>query len=457
MRDYMKKLLTGALSTYWKRFNDLGIRQKLAVAIALVAVAGGVVYTALNYYGGKTVGDELSGKPPSVELIPVSGDGEHTGNQPSALGSEVVIRAETSGKIVSVLPTGTRVSVGAIIARFENSAQQAALLQAEGSLEAAKASFEKTQGGLRSEKIAVLETAFENAQSAAVATLLSAYGIVDSAVRDTAGQVFSNPDSDTPQPIFSSSNSQRRIELVNERVMLKTVLLRESTTANTITANSNLSSELTATEKEVREVRIFIDTLISSLNEAIATNGVTDTDIATYKAAATGARTALTSVLSSIASARASLETTQKNLEEGLSGAEDTDRAVSTATVKQAQGAYDAALSAYQKTIVRAPAPGTVVSCNASSGDVISVGNDVCRIRSTSAVSGKTFILPLSSVKYTPLGAFVFVVSEEALLETIEVTTGLVTADGITVTGLSGDEFVVRDVRGRKAGEKVNF
>lgn len=441
--------------TIWTFLKGLGTKRKWIAAVAALVIIGGI---GSVFLGPKTTDDEtLEPDRPIVELFPVSEYALTSSGSPSGTGAETVVRAETSGKISRVLPVGTRVSGGTTIAEFENASQQAALLQAEGSVEVARASLEKTRGGLRTERLAVLQSNFESAQSNAVTTLLSAYGAVDSAVRDSADRMFSNPEGTTPRLVFASSNAQRRNDIENRRVGLGPILKRQSSVSATLSANSNLEVELSATENEVRQARAFIDELIAALNEAIATGSVSDSDIASYKAAATAARTSLTASLSAIASARGSLETAKQNLEEGLSGAEATDLAASEASVKQAQGAYDAALAAYQKTIVRSPASGTIFSCNASAGDVLSVGGDVCRIRSAASVSGDAFTLPLSSVKYTPAGAFVFIVSENGAIEALEVTTGLVTARGITVQGLFGDEYAVKDVRGLKAGEVVEI
>jgi hypothetical protein len=49
----------------------------------------------------------------------------------------------------------------------------------------------------------------------------------------------------------------------------------------------------------------------------------------------------------------------------------------------------------------------------------------------------------------------VFVVNNQGLVEAIEIETGLVTASDLRVTGLNGDEMIVTDVRGLKAGDKV--
>lgn len=440
-----------------KFLKRIGTKRPWVASIVAVLIVGGIGFAL--FAPKDDVGDsgENQSTTRSVRLIPVS----VSGNAPRAeAGSEVVLRAETSGKIVRALPAGTRVAIGTVVAEFEKASQQAALLQAEGALEAAQAALEKTRGGLRSEKLAVLEAAYQGARSTTVTTLLSAYGAVDSAVRDTADQMFSNPESSRPQLTFASSNSQRRINIETARVSLGAVLARQQSASNALTGDSSLEAELDVTEGELRTARAFLDEVIGALNEALPTGvsgSVSEADIAAYKAAATASRTALTTALGSVSSARASLETAAQNRAEGLTGAEAVDLAAGEATVKQAQGAYDAALASFQKTQVRAAVPGTVLSCSAQVGDVLSVGADVCRLRTAGGSLSGTFSLPLSSVKYTPSGAFVFTVSAEGVLDAVPVTTTVVTAEGITVVGLLGDESVVEDVRGLRAGDRVTI
>lgn len=451
----MLSMIGKGFTAFWQFLKGIGTERKwigVVVAIVIIGGLGFIIFGPESSTDDETIPDERR----TVELVPVADFAEGGEGQLSAAGSETVVRAETAGKITQVVPVGTRVAAGSTIALFENAAQQASLLQTEGSLEAAQASLEKTQGGPRSERIAVLETAVESAENSAVATLLSAYAAVDSAVRSSADQTFSNADTGAPRLNFVSSNTERLTQLENERIVMTQILDRQSSASVTVSSNSDIASELTTTEDEVRDVLAFMDKLITALNEAIPTGNITSADIAAYKTSATTARTSLTTTLSSIASVRGSLETANKNLEEGLTGAEDTDLAAAAAAVKQAQGAYDAALAAYQKTIVRASASGTITACSAELGDVVSIGSDICRIKTVSFASGSSFGLPLSSVKYTPAGAFVFVVNQDGVLDAVEVETGLVTAQGIIVTGLFGDEFIVDDVRGLKTGEEVN-
>lgn len=437
-------------------YKKTPVRTKLVFGALMATVLGGFV-TIVLLLGIPKDTQSTEDRVRTVSVIPVSQFIQNESALQAITGSESTIRAETSGKIVSVKPVGSRVVRGAVIAEFDGASERALLLQAEGVLESAQASLEKVRGGIRNERLVVLETAFENSKSAAVTTLLSSYATVDSAVRDTGGQMFSNADSSTPQLSFPTNDSQRENDLENQRVSLGGVLERQSEASISLSSQSNLEEELRVTEDEVRSTRSFIDTLIAALNEAITTSAVTSADIASYKTAATVARTALTTSLTSLSSARASLKTAEQNLAEGLSGAEDTDVATAQATVKQTQGSYNAALATYQKTTVRAPSSGTIVSCSVQNGDVISVGSDVCRIRSVSTSLEGGFVLPLSSVKYAPTGALVFVVSSENVLEAIPIETGLVTAEGISVSGLFGDEFIVSDVRGLKAGDQVSI
>lgn len=436
--------------------KSLGTKRKWIGIILAILIIGGVGYVI---FGPKTTSEDTIVEEglPKVALAAVSTFAENGSGSLSNAGSETVVRAETSGKIVKVVSVGSRIGSGTVIAQFDNAAQRAALLQAEGSLEIARASLQKTETGLRSEKLTILETAYESAKNNTVTTLLSAYATVDSAVRDTADQMFSNAESASPSLVFNSTNQQRRIDAGNQRAQLGPVLAREDSASLTISKNSNLIVELDTAESEVRQTREFLDTVIGALNEAVPTGNVTEATISAYKLSATNARTALTGSLTTIANARASLKTAEQNLDEGVTGAEGTDIAAADAGVKQAQGAYNAALASYEKTIVRSTVSGTIVSCSASVGDVISLGSDVCRIRTALSSPSDFYTLPLASVKYAPTGAYVFVISEEGTLEAVPVETGLVTATGINVTGLFGDEFIVLDVRGLKQGDHVEI
>lgn len=422
-------------------------------------IAGGVIASiivVIFVFGGD---DTAKIEPPilrSVKLIDVASYTSNTSSISLSGSRDIVVRAETGGKIVRTSPAGTRVAVGDIVAEIENSAQRAALLQTEGALDAARAGAQKTQGGLRSEQISIRETSLESAKSGAVNVLLSAYATVDTSINDTADKMFYRSGIDK-RPIFtiSTKNESNENQLEQIRFELDKTLERELSQAKNVTTTSDLIKELETTETEVRKVRNFTDMLLVALTDAIPTNNISESQILSHKASVTTARTSLTSTLSALASARTTLETAEKSLDEGLAYTQDTDLAQALAGVKQAQGAYGTALAAYQKTLVRASVSGVVSDCSAELGDVINIGADVCRIATTSGDINTRFTLPLSAVRYTPVGAYVLTLSPENTIITTPITTGLVTASSIDVAGLSGTERIVLDVRGLKDGEQV--
>lgn len=77
--------------------------------------------------------------------------------------------------------------------------------------------------------------------------------------------------------------------------------------------------------------------------------------------------------------------------------------------------------------------------------------------KSVSTTSGPIKI-PLSALKLTPNGAYVFVVNASSTLETIEVKEGAILGEEIQIlSGLTGSEMIVTDGRGLKAGMEVTI
>jgi len=248
--------------------------------------------------------------------------------------------------------------------------------------------------------------------------------------------------------------------LNTERVALKEVLNdwqndtnTLSETDNTTEINSILDSAINRTQRLLDMVDIFVTLLPKhSPNEAM-----TASELATLQVEFAAARTSLNSDLTSLSSAKTSLLRAEEALNKAKIGGTSGDLSAANASIKQALGLLQSARSSYEKTIVRAPFAGTVTSLNIAVGDIINIGTDVAIIvPEAGAETTKSFNLPLSAIKYTPDNAYVFTVNEDGTLESISIQTGLVTANYINVTGLNGDEVIVNDVRGLKAGQQVN-
>ncbi len=389
---------------------------------------------------------------------------------PTAQGGTFVVRAEAGGRVTRVASSGNRVAQGAVVAELENSAQRAALVQAQGAYEAAQANLSKVSGGSRSEQRAILEANVTSAsatldasKSTAVNAILTAYASADSAIRGSTDQMFSNAGKAGSKFNLVSSDSQLTNTIDNMRSSIEQYLMREKSAAATLTSSSDLGGELTVAQTDIRNIRSFVDLIVSALNKGIPSSGISQTAITTYLSESTAARTSLTTSLASLsaavqglASSQSALDVAKKNLEQGVVGGQTEDVAGAQASLKQAQGGLAAAQASYGKTQVRVPFSGTLTALSVAVGDIISVGSDVALVVPDEGVPTEaSFALPLSAVKFTPAGAYVFIVGENNTLQSLAVKTGLVTANAIITTGLSASELIVKDVRGRKAGERV--
>jgi RND family efflux transporter MFP subunit len=290
--------------------------------------------------------------------------------------TEATVRAEKSGEVTAVYRAlGDTVSAGTVIAEIENDSERAAVLQAQGAVQAATAGSNVSQ------------TTLQGAQGSAVTALLSAYAAIENAIRTDIDPMFSNAEGAQPTFNVQSSDSQSKIDAQNKRALLGPTLARVQARATTLSNSDDLAAELTKTESDLRTAKDFLDTVIAALNAGIATAGVSDSTIAAYKATANGARASVTSSLSAISAARQSLQTAAQNAADGSGAA-----SASQAALTQAQGALAAARANLEKSIIRAPISGTINSLSLKLGDFIQMTSPVLTVANNRALEVIAYI-----------------------------------------------------------------
>lgn len=403
------------------------ITYKWYILAAALVVASLVFF----FWGGK---EEVEATPGlrAVEMISVAeyGNGVQGIAVPTANGNSYVIRSEAAGKVLQAARTGT-VAQGTVIAQIENSSQRASLLQAEGSYEAALAA----SGGNA--------TSQASARQDAVRTWTSATVEVAETLRTSVDGYYASVRGSQGASGFKLEAFGAAEELNATRGSIETNMLERWETE--VVTEANAAERLAQLNSDLTAIGALVDKIATLIPRQNITSVYTEADRVADAAAIAGARAAITTQQEQVDAARTAITS--------ASGSGD---ASAQAQVKQALGILQAARAAYEKTVIRAPFAGTLTSVNVAPGDIISTGGDVAIIVPEEGVeTEKSFVLPLSAVKYTPAGALVFVVEADGVLASRTVDTGLVTADSITVQGLNGDEMIVKDVRGLKAGEKV--
>lgn len=514
----------------WGWYREQPLWRQIIEGIALIAIIGFL----FSLGGEKEVPAEVAKANRTVVVSPVS----ELANSDSALPllgtvtstSEATIRSESSGKLTRVYKKlGDYVSAGQVIAEFENAGERAAVLQAEGAYDAAKTARDIAKINSGSTNNSLFES-----KNSALNAIASAYITMEDVIRVKTDIVFTDPRTQNARFTVSVPDMNLVLSIEASRKSIETLLVARGARNKTLSSGSDLISELNAVQAEAQTIKSYLEDLSLAYSKALADSSYSQASIEANKASVNTARTAISGVISSLSATRTALnaamvasEVAEKNV-----GETSTSVATADASVKQALGAYNAALARLEKTVIRSPINGTLNSLSIKTGDFISAFTEVAVVSNNGALEVLTYVteedakritpggtveidgnvkgvvtrvasaidprtkkievrigitdrkaslvngqsvrilitkekktgtpssgplrIPLSALKLTPNGAYVFVVSATSSLVSVPVTEGAILGDEIQIlSGLSGAESIVTDARGLKAGMVV--
>jgi RND family efflux transporter MFP subunit len=434
--------------------------------------------------------------------------------------SEARLQTESGGRITSVNATiGDRVAAGQVLATIENAAQRAALLQAQGSYEAAVAGAQQSNSGSRD-----AATALNSAEEAAVQAVRNAFTDVNAALINTVDPFFSSPQTSVPGLRVSGDVTF----LSGERVAFQTIMPSWQTSVAK-DGSATLPGRLDEAEKNTARMIAFVDALTETTNAARESDTMLGQPVKSYTAGLLTESAKLNATLRSIQVARTGLTSAKEGVARAEIAATGGSVSLADAQVKIALGSLRSAQAAYEKTLVRTPIAGVVNAFYLKAGEyvspsapaaivannngleittsvsqedsaVLAVGDrvtiDATASGTITAIAGAvdpttgkvavkisvpenttlqngstvsisfvkvardaaptTITIPLSAVKMTGSGPVAFFVNEENKLTTQALVLGPVSGESVVVTeGLSLDSHIVVDARGRKEGEEV--
>lgn len=509
----------------WSWYKEQPVWRQIVEAIVLAVV----IISPFMLGGDDVVLEET--KANRVVMVAGVSDLANTDTNLPLLGtvtstSEATIRSESSGKLTKVYKRlGDYVAAGSVIAEFENSGERAAVLQAEGSYDSAKAARDIARINSGTTNSSLLE-----AKNNALNTINSAYISMDDVIRVRTDSVYSDPRTADAKLTMLVPDSSLVLSLEAKRKTIEALLLARDTKNRALSNASDLISELNAIQTEVQIIKTYLDDLSIAYSKAVPGSQYPQTSIDAGKSSVSAARGAIAGTLSSITASRTSLNAALAAQEVAgkTSGDNSGNTATADANVKQALGAYNAALSRLEKTVIRSPINGTLNSLSIETGDFISAfteigvvsnngalevlayvteddakriqtGNQVTidgtakgvitriasaldpktkkievrvgitdakstlvngqsvqisitKARQVVTATGGPIKIPLSALKLTPNGAFVFTVSASSTLVSLPVKEGAILGDEIQIlSGLDGTETIVTDARGLKA------
>jgi RND family efflux transporter MFP subunit len=311
--------------------------------------------------------------------------------------NQATILAQAGGEIVSLSHAlGDHVDAGSVIAVFENSSQQAAVLQAQGAYDAAEAALSKQNGSsatnssLSSSQAA---TAAANAASSVHSALVSVYSAFDDAVHTKADTLFSNPRGTSPKLVpITIPDSQLVVNIENERGELENVLSDAESNAS---ASANLDTSISSSLADAQKVETFLNDIIDGVNKGVPNQFYSAAALSADQAMLSGARTEVVSAVSGLTSAKAAYDSAQSGAATAANTATagtGSDIAAAQASVKQAQGALNAAQANLAKTIIRSPVSGTIVSLPITKGDYVNQSSQVAVVSNPHALQVDAYV-----------------------------------------------------------------
>jgi RND family efflux transporter MFP subunit len=492
------------------------VRGAILLAL-LVVILGGILL--LGSTAEQVVVDEL---PPVVR---VTSSESYIGNTTiNLIGtvrafSEAAVTAEQSGRVTGVrVGLGDTVTAGQIIVTLENASQQAGVLQAQGSYEAALAAAAQSFIGTNE-----ATNQLESARNNAVSVFRTAYNTVNQTMLAEIDTFFANPNSSLPGLRI---DGRGQTQLLNaERISYQTVLPQWQAKTTVITTQSDLPSELQYASANVLKTIGLVDMFLIIFTDQNNSSRYTESELQVFITEFSTLRATLLNTKELIESAQTNLVASVEGVKRAELAAAGGVNSAADAQVKQALGSLRAAQANLAKTIIRSPISGTVNNLAVRTGDFIGAQSQIAEVANNNALeivtyagegdrtllmvgatvvvedefsgiiteiapavdtnTGKTevriasesaslqngdlvkitqevevaastqVVIPLSAVKFQITDGSIFVVADE-ILTTRPVTLGTIRGGSVVITdGLSGDEEFVADARGLVEGTKV--
>lgn len=395
MNKHLKKILFYIQAIYIQAkqwFFELSKRnQVIAIVTAIV-----VVYGILHLFTRASIPPTIAPSARAVTLVSVSDIVNNTTPLP-LLGSvtsrnEAVIRAESSGKLTRVYKKlGDRVVAGQVIGEFENSGERAAVLQAEGAYDAAKAGRD----------IAVINTkttisSLGDTKANALNTIFSAYNTMDDVIHVKTDAAYTNPRNNDISFALSVPDATLTLSLEAKRKAIESMLVARNTRNKTLSTNSDLLAELGIVSAEAQTIKTYLDDLAQAYAKALVDTNYSQAAIDGGKANVGIARSSISATIATLTGSKTSLVAglAAEEIAGRTAGSEGNQTQVRSADaqVKSALGSYNAALSRLEKTVIRSPITGTLNSLTIQTGDYVNQSTQVAVVSNNGALEVISYV-----------------------------------------------------------------
>ena len=358
-------------------FSHISYRMLVALSVLVVAAGGFAWYHARSaQLPTDTMVVHAGGQ---MNEVIVSGTVQSAQN--------VDLGFAQSGRVAQIYAAvGDVVKAGTLLAEVDNGDARAALAQSKAALQAARSELASLLSGTRPEQIAVTqsqitgdESAIAQAEQGIVNAIQNAYTVSNDAVYNKTDSIFNNPQSLSPQLVFSVSDSQLASSIVNARVAIGPAIATWQSDLTTLSENTDLATSTQEAQSNLSRVVSYLSLANGVLNAALvgvqasqSTLNSYIASIATARANVNAAQTSLTAAQTAVQNARAALDRDQKSLVLEQAGSTSDQIATQQAQIDAAAAAVENTQAQLSKTQVTAPFDGIITRMDAKVGAVVS-------------------------------------------------------------------------------------
>ncbi|KKS45366.1 hypothetical protein A3I25_00670 [Candidatus Nomurabacteria bacterium RIFCSPLOWO2_02_FULL_42_17] len=307
----------------------------------------------------------------------------------------VNLAPEQTGQVSDVsVAVGDKVWLGKTLIQLRNDELLAQLLQAEANLASEEAKLSEIKKGTRPEEVQVQEVRVKNTQSAIndakknlIDKLQDAYTKSDDAIRNKVDQFFNNPRGSNPTLVFFIIDSQLDNDIKWGRLLVEVTLENWKLSLGRLIISSDLSSYTNEAEKNLEQIKSFLDKASLAINSTYSTTTLSQTTTNSWKSDVSTARTNIYTAISNLTTAEEKLKTAESDSalseqELVLKRAEATPEQILSqeAKVKSTQADVQNMQAKIAKTIIRSPINGIVTIQNAKVGEIVANNTSIISI-----------------------------------------------------------------------------
>ncbi len=301
--------------------------------------------------------------------------------------SKIDLHFKNSGKLVEMnAKVGKKVSAGQLLARQDTSQLDAQVLEMQAGIDLQNAKLQQLISGASPEDINVYETAIVNAEQSLedskkniIDKIKNAYTKSDDAVRGKSDQLFNNPKNSNSQLVFVTSDSRLESDIESQRFLIEDTLNMWLESLRMISTQSNLSYEVELANKNINQIKSFLDDISSTVNALTVYSNISQATIDKWKADISTARTNVDLAASNLSLAEENLKTkegtlrtAQNQLALKKAGVRSSDVAVYQAQISQAKASLQKTQAQRKELMIFAPSSGVVTYVNGEIGEIIS-------------------------------------------------------------------------------------